>query len=257
MRDVVIVDAVRTPIGSFRGALADVRADHLATTVLKALSERSGVAADAVGDHHVFRGLDLGYRFGPARKKGGGFVVARKRQAVERIHRGSIDGDRNELAVDLRENAMGVRSPSRELRQVGVDRLGIGMEDVGSILVHQNAGIVVPVVGVARDMGTPVDQQDLVAQLAGEPFCEHAAGETCADDEPIKQETTFPALNVDRFRPSTCATLTICCVSLPRTGLDTPRGNSRSLAKVQGDRHAGGAACCPAFAETVYSGSPI
>jgi acetyl-CoA acyltransferase len=50
MREVVIVDAVRTPMGKFRGSLADVRADHLASTLLKALTTRIGVAPEEVDD---------------------------------------------------------------------------------------------------------------------------------------------------------------------------------------------------------------
>lgn len=50
MRDVVIVDAVRTPIGRFRGMLADVRADHLGAAVLRGLAERTGVAPDQIDD---------------------------------------------------------------------------------------------------------------------------------------------------------------------------------------------------------------
>jgi acetyl-CoA acyltransferase len=37
MKDIVIVDAVRTPIGKFRGSLAGVRADHLGSLVLSHL----------------------------------------------------------------------------------------------------------------------------------------------------------------------------------------------------------------------------
>lgn len=50
MNDVVIVGAVRTPIGRFRGTLKDVRADHLGAVVLNALVQRAGVAAAAVED---------------------------------------------------------------------------------------------------------------------------------------------------------------------------------------------------------------
>ncbi len=50
MTEVVIVDAVRTPIGRFRGALADVRADHLAAHVLAALAARTGTAPKEVDD---------------------------------------------------------------------------------------------------------------------------------------------------------------------------------------------------------------
>jgi len=40
MRDVVIVDAVRTPIGRYKGALKSVRPDDLAATAIKALLGR-------------------------------------------------------------------------------------------------------------------------------------------------------------------------------------------------------------------------
>jgi len=43
MPEVVIVDAVRTPIGALGGALARVRPDDLAALVLKAILERSGL----------------------------------------------------------------------------------------------------------------------------------------------------------------------------------------------------------------------
>jgi acetyl-CoA acyltransferase len=49
-RDVVILGAVRTPIGKFRGALSDVRADHLGALVLNALTERSRVDPSMVDD---------------------------------------------------------------------------------------------------------------------------------------------------------------------------------------------------------------
>lgn len=41
MKEVVIVDAVRTPIGRYKGALKDVRPDDLGAVVIKALLERN------------------------------------------------------------------------------------------------------------------------------------------------------------------------------------------------------------------------
>ena len=41
MREVVIVDAVRTPIGRYNGVLKDVRPDDLGAVVIKALIERN------------------------------------------------------------------------------------------------------------------------------------------------------------------------------------------------------------------------
>ena len=53
-REIHIVGAVRTPIGSFGGALKDVDLISLATTACRGLLERSGTPADAVG--HVVMG---------------------------------------------------------------------------------------------------------------------------------------------------------------------------------------------------------
>ncbi|MEO8104255.1 MAG: thiolase family protein [Betaproteobacteria bacterium] len=50
MRDVVIIDALRTPIGRRAGSLAGVRADHLGAHVLGQLIRRAGVEAAQVDD---------------------------------------------------------------------------------------------------------------------------------------------------------------------------------------------------------------
>jgi acetyl-CoA acyltransferase len=50
MRDVVIVEALRTPVGRFRGGLKQVRADHLGAVVLGELVARSGIHPTDVED---------------------------------------------------------------------------------------------------------------------------------------------------------------------------------------------------------------
>ena len=50
MRRAVIVDAVRTPIGRHGGALAAVRPDDLAASVIRALMERTGLDPGAIDD---------------------------------------------------------------------------------------------------------------------------------------------------------------------------------------------------------------
>jgi acetyl-CoA acyltransferase len=50
MRDALIVEAVRSPIGKRNGTLASVRADELAAQVLIGLAERTGVDPGAVED---------------------------------------------------------------------------------------------------------------------------------------------------------------------------------------------------------------
>ncbi len=50
MRDVFIVDAVRTPIGRFRGALAEVRPDDLGARVIAEVVRRAGADPEAIDD---------------------------------------------------------------------------------------------------------------------------------------------------------------------------------------------------------------
>ncbi len=53
MRDVVIVDAVRTPIGRHAGCLSSVRPDDLAAGVIAAVMERTGVDPEAVEEVYL------------------------------------------------------------------------------------------------------------------------------------------------------------------------------------------------------------
>src|SRR5256886_13000229 len=48
--DVVIVDAVRTPVGRYNGVLRDVRPDDLAAHVLKELIRRTGIDPNQIED---------------------------------------------------------------------------------------------------------------------------------------------------------------------------------------------------------------
>lgn len=50
MQDAVIVDAVRTPIGRYGGALKDVRPDDLAATAIQGLLQRTGVDPALIED---------------------------------------------------------------------------------------------------------------------------------------------------------------------------------------------------------------
>ena len=51
MKEVYIIDTIRTPIGSFGGSLGPVRTDDLAVIVLRELLKRnSGIDATAIGD---------------------------------------------------------------------------------------------------------------------------------------------------------------------------------------------------------------
>src|SRR6187200_2443881 len=68
MRDVVIVGAARTPIGSFLGALASVPAPKLGATAIKAALERAGVSPDSVQLVHMGNVLQAAVGQAPARQ---------------------------------------------------------------------------------------------------------------------------------------------------------------------------------------------
>ena len=68
MTKVVIVDAIRTPIGSFGGALANLPASHLGAILIKALVERNKLAADAVDEVILGQILTAGTGQNPARQ---------------------------------------------------------------------------------------------------------------------------------------------------------------------------------------------
>ena len=50
MPEAVIVDAIRTPVGRYGGALKDIRADDLAAHVIRALVERTGIDPESIDD---------------------------------------------------------------------------------------------------------------------------------------------------------------------------------------------------------------
>jgi len=68
MRDVVIVGAARTPIGSFQGALSSVSAAQLGAVAIRAALERAGVSPSAVDEVLMGCVLPAGQGQAPARQ---------------------------------------------------------------------------------------------------------------------------------------------------------------------------------------------
>jgi acetyl-CoA C-acetyltransferase len=71
LKDVVIVSAARTPIGSFQGALASLSAPRLGATAIKEALARAGIGADAragIGEVYMGNVLSAGLGQAPARQ---------------------------------------------------------------------------------------------------------------------------------------------------------------------------------------------
>lgn len=68
LRDVVIVSAVRTPIGSFRGSLVNIPAPRLGAIAVNAAIERAGIAKDQVKEVFMGNVCQAGLGQAPARQ---------------------------------------------------------------------------------------------------------------------------------------------------------------------------------------------
>lgn len=68
MRDVVVVAAGRTAVGSFNGSLASVPASDLGATVIKGLLEKSGISSDQIDEVILGQVLTAGCGQNPARQ---------------------------------------------------------------------------------------------------------------------------------------------------------------------------------------------
>ncbi|WP_329955803.1 acetyl-CoA C-acetyltransferase [Calidifontibacillus erzurumensis] len=68
LKDVVIVSAVRTPIGAFRGSLKDISAPKLGSIVIKEALKRADVQADQVDEVIMGNVLQAGLGQNPARQ---------------------------------------------------------------------------------------------------------------------------------------------------------------------------------------------
>ena len=68
MKEVFVVESLRTPLGSFGGVFADVAASRLAATVIKGLLEKSGLPAEGVDEVIIGQVLSGGSGQAPARQ---------------------------------------------------------------------------------------------------------------------------------------------------------------------------------------------
>ena len=68
MKEVVIVSAVRTPMGSFGGALSSVPAPALGAAAIKGALEKAGLPADAVEEVYMGNVLQANVGQAPARQ---------------------------------------------------------------------------------------------------------------------------------------------------------------------------------------------
>jgi acetyl-CoA C-acetyltransferase len=82
IKEVYIIDAVRTPIGSFMGSLSSVPAPQLGSIVIKGLVERNKLAADVVDEVIMGNVIQAGEGQAPARQAALGAGLAKSTQCM-------------------------------------------------------------------------------------------------------------------------------------------------------------------------------
>jgi acetyl-CoA C-acetyltransferase len=177
--DIVIVSAARTAVGKFGGTLAKTPAPELGATVIKALLERSGVAADQVGEVILGQVLQAGAGQNPARQsviKSGlpqavpamtiNAVCGSGLKAVMLAAQAIRDGDSEIVIAGGQENmslAPHVLHGSRDGQRMGDWKLTDSMITDGLWDVYNQYHMGITAENVAKKYGITREQQDALA----------------------------------------------------------------------------------------------
>jgi acetyl-CoA C-acetyltransferase len=177
--EIVIVSAARTAVGKFSGSLAKTPAPELGATVIKALLERSGVAADQIGEVILGQVLQAGSGQNPARQaviKSGlpqgvpamtiNAVCGSGLKAVMLAAQAIRDGDSEIVIAGGQENmslAPHVLHGSRDGQRMGDWKLTDSMITDGLWDVYNQYHMGITAENVAKKYGVTREQQDALA----------------------------------------------------------------------------------------------
>jgi len=177
--DIVIVSAARTAVGKFGGTLAKTPAPELGATVIKAVLERAGVAADQVAEVILGQVLQAGSGQNPARQaviKAGlpqsvpamtvNAVCGSGLKAVMLAAQAIRDGDDEIVIAGGQENmtlAPHVLHNSREGHRMGDWKLTDSMISDGLWDVYNQYHMGITAENVAKKYGITRQQQDALA----------------------------------------------------------------------------------------------
>ena len=86
-KEVVIIEAVRTPIGTYNGSLKDIRADQLGSIVIKEILKRGKISGHEVDEVIMGQVLTAGTRQNPARQAAinSGIPVSKTAHVVNQV----------------------------------------------------------------------------------------------------------------------------------------------------------------------------
>ena len=177
--DIVIVAAARTAVGKFGGTLAKTPAAELGATVLKALLERSGLAAEQVGEVILGQVLTAGAGQNPARQAviKAGFPVGVPAMTINKVCGSGLkavmlaaqairDGDSDIVIAGGQENmslSPHVVPNSRDGQRMGNWQMVDSMINDGLWDVYNQYHMGITAENVAKQYGISREEQDALA----------------------------------------------------------------------------------------------
>src|SRR4029078_9616558 len=87
---------------------------------------------------------------------------------------------------DGRQHTVLIRPPCGEPRQIVIHLSRVGVKNMRTVFVNENAGLVVMVVRVSPDVGTAIANQHLLSGISRETLCDGCSGKAGADDKIIE-----------------------------------------------------------------------
>ena len=210
-KEVVIVSAVRTPIGSYRGSLKKMRSDQLGSLVIKEALKRTKFSSDEVDEVIMGQVLTAGAGQNPARQAAinAGIPISKPAHIINQVCgsglRAVISGYQSiKLGESLNVISGGQENMSiaphsiffRDERKISEDKLTDTMINDGLMDAFNNYHMGVTAENIAKKFDISKKEQDEFA-LNSQKKTEEAIKNSKFDDELVKINQGNNMLNLD------------------------------------------------------------
>ena len=210
-KEVVIVSAVRTPIGSYRGSLKKMRSDQLGSLVIKEALKRTKFSSDEVDEVIMGQVLTAGAGQNPARQAAinAGIPISKPAHIINQVCgsglRAVISGYQSiKLGESLNVISGGQENMSiaphsiffRDERRISEDKLTDTMINDGLMDAFNNYHMGVTAENIAKKFDISKKEQDEFA-LNSQKKTEEAIKNSKFDDELVKINQGNNLLNLD------------------------------------------------------------
>ena len=210
-KEVVIVSAIRTPIGTYKGSLKNIRSDQLGSMVIKEVLEKSRFSKNEIDEVIMGQVLTAGAGQNPARQAAinAGIPISKPAHIVNQVCGSGLRavisgyqsiqlGDSKNVISGGQEN-MSIAPHSifyRDEKKISEDKLSDTMINDGLIDAFNNYHMGVTAENVAKKFGISRQDQDEFA-LNSQKKTEAATDKNKFDDELIKINQDGNILNKD------------------------------------------------------------